>query len=260
MAGDSDKTKLFQAVASYTLGKGIKRDMLLTDYRAVVSELATGSRAPFFMGDIADYMNEHPDPDPDSDADKPLQALQGLHVDKFRVSIVMAEDGGKRVFLPVCEDMHNGRLLVVGPGGGNYGGAPVEKLVYVDGSSSTAVEAINSFIDKGILERGAVGIKPASAHKINQHLVQAISLVADLSSLTEEINMAPKGQSPEMVPMLSGTTLGKCFQAVAAGQADVDTCIIARPHFNPEEADAQVMQGVTSDIKVGKPFSFKPKA
>jgi hypothetical protein len=249
MASDKSLKSLseeFEVVAVYDLPDSGGQERV-ADVITALQMLKEGDRARFFMKDMVEAL----DPAYDAAAARePLQLLTGAHASGLRMSIVQAKREGIAAYLPLIEDTQTGKLLVVGPQ--DVDGADAwRELTYVNAGLNNrdkAITQVNDFVVAAARFRGEKDeLDPVTARVLSENIIRAFFIMVE-----------PKGVFASS-PMADGTTLGECFAVVTGGEVDVRGYVVARSTFDADKSHAQVMQGVSGDIKVGKPFSFKPK-
>ncbi|MDI1226253.1 MAG: hypothetical protein PSY14_01015 [bacterium] len=178
-------------------------------YKTVVAGLTRDRLDKFFFPDLQKHSL-----DPVAEKDKSaISLLEGTHPMGFRVSMIAAQDGDKRVYMPMIDDTLRNMTLLVGPG--PAGKSIADAVTYIDGSEKDASKKINEFLADGARLRGEMGkLNVSDAYELVEDLIRAVSASADVT-LDHKNNIA------------TDTTVGDVMAPIARGQKEVTLYAVA---------------------------------
>ncbi len=179
------------------------------DYKTVAAGMSRDRLDKFFFPDLQKYLLDPIEPR-DQQA---ISLLEGKHWSDFRISIVAAQNGSARVFMPMIDDTQRGQTLLVGPG--PLKGRIAEGLTYVDASQDDAIYHINTFLADGARKRGEDGT-------LQLHQVQGLvgDMLKAVSGAARILMQTPGSAEP-------GTTVGDVLVPIALGKSEVAVYSVA---------------------------------
>lgn len=195
----------FHGVAAYD---PLSDKAAAASYTTVAAGMTRDRLDKFFFPDLQKYAL-----DPVAEGDKrAVSLLEGTHVSGFRISMVAAQDGGKRVYMPMIDDTVRNMTLLVGPG--PAGKRIAEGVTYIDASQPDANTKINDFMVAGARERGYQGLMTYSdASRLVEDVIRAVSTTAAISTTNGKV--------------LAETTIGDVLAPIAAGKSEVTVYAVA---------------------------------
>lgn len=196
----------FHGVAAYD---PLSDKAAAADYKTVAAGMSRERLDKFFFPDLQKYVLD-PIKQEDQQA---ISLLEGKHWSGFRISIVAAQSGGTRVFMPMIDDTPRGQTLLVGPG--PLQGRIAEGVTYVDASKEDATLKINEFLADGARMRGEAGkIQVKEVYGLVEDIIRAVSAAAQV-----------KGDNSSLLP--TGTTIGDVLVPIALGKSEVAVYSVA---------------------------------
>lgn len=196
----------FHGVAAYD---PLSAKAAAADYKTVAAGMSRERLDKFFFPDMQKYVLD-PIKQEDQQA---ISLLEGKHWSGFRISIVAAQSGGTRVFMPMIDDTQRGQTLLVGPG--PLQGRIAEGVTYVDATHADAQYNINTFLADGARKRGEDGtLRVHQVTGLVEDMIKAVSGAAQVMS-----------DSPGTVP--ESTTVGDVLVPIALGKSEVAVYSVA---------------------------------
>lgn len=178
------------------------------DYKTVAAGMSRDRLDKFFFPDLQKYALDLIAPQ----NQQPVSLLEGKHWSGFRISIVAAQNGGTRAFMPMIDDIQRGQTLLVGPG--PLKGRIADGLTYVDASLGDAASKINDFLVDGARKRGEDGtLQVSQVPGLIEDMLKAVSGAAQILTDTKVLPM-------EM-------TVGEVLVPIALGKGEVTVYSVA---------------------------------
>jgi hypothetical protein len=196
----------FHGVAAYD---PLSEKAAAASYTTVAAGMTRDRLDKFFFPDLQKHAQ-----DPVAEEDKrAISLLEGTHASGFRISMVAAQDNGKRVYMPMIDDTVRNVTLLVGPG--PAGKRIAEGVTYIDASQPDASTKINDFMVDGARERGDKGLLDYSdVAPLVEDIIRAVSAAAERK--TDEKKM-----------LSAGTTIGEVVAPIAVGKGEVAVYSVA---------------------------------
>lgn len=197
----------FHGVAAYD---PLSEKAAAASYKTVAAGMTRDRLDKFFFPDLQKHAL-----DPVTEEDKrAISLLEGTHASGFRISMVAAQDNGKRVYMPMIDDTLRNVTLLVGPG--PAGNRIAEGVNYIDGSQPDARKKINDFMVAGAIKRHEeLGLMVEQVYALVEDMVRAVSGAAKVL--------------PEPPPdgIEQGTSVGDVLVPIALGKSEVTVYSVA---------------------------------